>query len=252
MPDRNAVIKMLRASGIECYNRKQWGTAVQNAYFKRRKTHPMPPAPARYHFIHITVTADTDTVKEGKAGARQIETYGYSTPPMVSYHDLITNEAKYFQGQDYGTKGTHTVNDKKIAGFPHDLNLEGYALALMQNVGDEVTDAQVDLAARVFAARELSGWVRRGAPVYPHRKFSPKSCPGDKAMARLNEIQRLKDNYVRRGLPKPKRVVLSRGGRVDQAIKDLQAAKGKGKRRKLITSALKTLLSIKPVNKVRS
>ncbi|WP_232676661.1 hypothetical protein [Nocardioides sp. R-C-SC26] len=203
MPDRSAVIDQLRAAGVECFTRAEWGSPQQKAgaYATRASTHPMPTGPADFHFLHITVTRDSDTVAEGAAGARQIETYGYSSPPMVSYQDLVTNEGRYFQGQDYGTKGTHTVNDKRVPGFPNDLNLLGYACALMQNVDDEVTDIQVQVVAMVFAARELAGWVRRGAPIYPHRKFAAKACPGDRAVARLREIEQLKNDYVKHGLP---------------------------------------------------
>lgn len=197
--NRSAVIDMLEKAGVECYTRDEWGTVRPEAYIKRRVTHPMPDGPADYHFFHITVTPDTDTVLEGKAGARKVESYGLSKPPMVSYQDLITNERKYFQGQDYGTKGTHTVNNKNVPGFPFDLNKEGYALAIMQNVQDEVTDEQVELAAMVYAARELVGFVKKFAPIYPHRKFAYKECPGDKAVARLDEIQKLKDKFVRQG-----------------------------------------------------
>jgi hypothetical protein len=159
----------------------------------------MPSGPADYHFLHISVTADTDTVQEGFAGARQMEGYGYSTPPMVSYHDMVSNEGRYYEGQSYGVKGTHTNNDKKVPGYPKELNFYGYACALMQNVDDEVTDIQVRVVAMVFAARELKGLVRKGAPVLPHRMFAAKSCPGDKAMARLDEIIRLKNQYVQAG-----------------------------------------------------
>lgn len=203
MPDRLTVLEALRSAGVEVYPRSAWGSRAEaaGAYSRRRATHPMPPAPADYHFLHITVTADTDTVQEGAAGARQIEAYGYSTPPMVSYQDLVTNEGKYFQGQDYGTKGTHTVNDKDVPGYPRDLNLFGYATALMQNVGDAVTDEQVDVVAMIFAARERAGWVKRGAPILPHRMFAAKACPGDRAVARLDDIRRLRDKYVKEGLP---------------------------------------------------
>lgn len=120
---------------------------------------------------------------------------------MVSYQDLVTNEGRYYEGQSYGVKGTHTVNDKNVPGFPDDLNLYGYATALMQNVEDDVTDAQVRVVAMIFAARELAGLVRRGAPIYPHRIFAAKACPGDKAMARLPEITQLRHEFVRHGLP---------------------------------------------------
>lgn len=199
-----SVIRRLEAAGVECYTRDEWGSRQEQAgaYDRRRRTHPMPAGPARYHYLHITVTADTDTVAEGAAGARQVEGYGYSTPPMVSYQDLVTNEGRYFEGQSYGVKGTHTVNDKAIPGFPRDLNLYGYATALMQNVGDEVTEAQVQVVAMICAARELEGLVVKGAPIYPHRTFAAKSCPGDKAVARLEEISRLRTKYVREGLPR--------------------------------------------------
>lgn len=193
--------EMLREAGVTYLTRTDWGSPRQadGSYARRRSTHPMPPGPARYHFLHITVTGDTDTITEARAGARQVESYGLSTPPMVSYQDLVTNEGTVLQGQDYGTKGTHTVNDKNIAGFPNDLNLLGYATAILQNVADEVTDVQVERIAMIYAARELLGLVRRGAPVYPHRMFAWKECPGDKAVARLEEIIRLKNRYVTQG-----------------------------------------------------
>lgn len=197
-----SVLARLKAAGVECYSRTEWGSVRPAAYVKRRTTHPMPPGPAPYHFWHITVTPDTDTVLEGKSGARKVESYGLSTPPMVSYQGLVTNEGKWFEGQNYGVKGTHTINDKKVAGFPHDLNKYGYAVAIMQNVKDEVTDAQIRTCAMAFAAAELDGFVKRGAPIYPHRKFANKDCPGDKAVERLPELQKLKDQYVRNGLPK--------------------------------------------------
>lgn len=197
------LIELLRAAGVEAYTRTQWGSPRQadGSYDRRRGTHPMPSGPADFHFLHITVTDDTDLPADGKEAARKVETYGLSTPPMVSYQDLVTNEGRYFEGQSYRVKGTHTVNDKQVPGFPRDLNLYGYATALMQNVGDEVTDDQVRVVAMVFAARELLGLVRRGAPIYPHRTFDWKACPGDKAVARLPEIQRLRDRFVAEGLP---------------------------------------------------
>lgn len=193
------MLTMLRAAGVECSSRAEWGSPreADGSYARRRTTHPMPDGPAKFHFLHITVTPDTDTLLEGAAGARQVESFGLSTPPMVSYQDLVTNEGRYFQGQSYGVKGTHTVNDKDVPGFPRDLNLYGYATAIMQNVGDEVTDEQVRTVALIFAARELLGLVERGAPIYSHRKFDWKECPGDKAVARLAEIERLRDEFVR-------------------------------------------------------
>lgn len=196
------VIDRLRDAGVEVHTRRDWNSPMEaaGAYRKRAFSHPMPPGPAQYHFLHITVTDDTDLPRDGMEAARKVETFGWSSPPMVSYHDLVTNEGRYFEGQSYGVKGTHTVNDKKLAGFPLDLNLFGYATALMQNVGHAVTDQQVDVVAMIAAARELEGLTVVGAPILPHRLFAEKSCPGDLAVARLPEIRELKQHYVRQGL----------------------------------------------------
>lgn len=217
-----SVIQRLRDAGVECYTREQWGSPQEadGSYERRKATHPMPTGPALFHFLHITVTDDTDLPADGFEAARKIETYGYSTPPMVSYHDLVTNEARYFEGQNYGVKGTHTINDKKISGFAYDLNLYGYATALMQNVGDEVTAEQVDLVAMVAAARELEGLVVRGAPIYPHRMFSAKSCPGDLAVARLSEMLALKNTYVRNGLPQEEDMKPEDWDRIRQIVRE--------------------------------
>lgn len=200
--DHMIVIEQLRAAGFECYTRAQWGTVRPNAYAQRGRTHPMPNGPTDFHALHITVTPDTDTKLEGFAGMRKVESFGLSSGgAQVSYQDCVTNEGKYFQGQDYGTRGTHTINDKKVKGFVEQLNEKCYATAIMQNVNDEVTDAQVELIAAIFAARELAGLTKKGAPVYPHRKFAFKACPGDKAVARIPEIVKLKNHYVKFGLP---------------------------------------------------
>lgn len=235
--DAVTVIRQLREAGVEVYTRRQWGSEQQKAgaYARRRQTHPMFVKQARYGFLHITVTSDTDTVREGADGMRQIETYGYSDPPMVSYQWCTTNEGKVFQGQSLGVKGTHTVNDKNVPGYPDDLNGYGYAVALLQNVGDPVTDVQVTVTAMVFAAMKIDGKMERGAPILPHRMFAAKACPGDLAMARLDDIRDAHWDMVRRGSllaePKPTRVSEGRG-MIEDGLILLDAAVKKGKRGK--------------------
>lgn len=225
------VLERLRDAGVEVHSREDWNSPMEaaGAYERRRGTHPMFVPKARYGFLHVTVTPDTDTIPEGAAGARKIETYGYSTPPMVSYQLLVTNEGRVFEGQNFGVKGTHTINDKDVDGYPHDLNGYGYAVALMQNVGDEVSAEQVAAVAMCFAAMQIEGVMERGAPILPHRMFAQKSCPGDLAMARLDEIRRMTGTYVSGGLPQPvlpdTRVSRARGDvktalqRLDRAVK---------------------------------
>src|SRR5215217_1857318 len=103
MDHTTSLVPALRAAGVECFTRAEWGSPRQadGSYANRHTTHPMPVGPADFHFLHITVTRDTDAVQDGAKGARDVESFGLSTPPMVSYQDLVTNEGRYFEGQSY-------------------------------------------------------------------------------------------------------------------------------------------------------
>jgi hypothetical protein len=108
---------------------------------------------------------------------------------------------RLYEGQPLTRRGAHTVNDKPNPSFPTgSLNYDARALALVQDVGDAVTDVQIDSAARWGAALRRSGEAIAHADWFGHRDVTNKSCPGDKGYVRLGELNALTDYYTQYGL----------------------------------------------------
>lgn len=188
----------LAAQGLDITTREQWG--ARQDYTAARSVN----RPARWLFLHVTVTADpADTLAAEAAACRQVEAIGLSRFGIGwSYNAGVMQSGRLYEGQPLTRRGAHTVNDKPNPNFPTgSLNYDARALALVQNVQDAVTDAQIDAAARWGAALRRSGEATINARWYGHRDVTTKSCPGDKGYARLRELNALTDRYTTFGLP---------------------------------------------------
>jgi hypothetical protein len=128
----------------------------------------------------------------------------------MSYNAAAFQSGRLYEGQPVTRRGAHTLNDEQRSKCPvhggsltapsWNLNVTARAIVLPQNVGDVVTDAQVDAVARWGAALILAGEVKRGARWCGHRCVSSKDCPGSHGFERIPEIQRLTEHYVANGL----------------------------------------------------
>lgn len=174
--------------------------------------------PADRVFVHITVTNPRNYSSDDRH-AQAVEAIGRSRFPAtgVSYNRLFAQSGTAYEAQPMGRRGAHTVNDRKrsscsTSGCPGrgksltapgrgwNLNYNARAYSIMQNVGDSVTDKQLHAIARAIAADMLAGLVRRDAPIHGHRCVSSKDCPGGRMWARMGELRKLVDHYVRVGL----------------------------------------------------
>lgn len=183
-------LDLLAASGIKVKKRSQWGPR-----------HPVSSRtmalPGRYLFMHITVTRQTGSLD---SRSRVVEDIGADRFPntRMSYIALLHRGGEVHEGQPRGRKGAHTVNAKRISGFPYDLNAYGHALSYVGLESDPFGEAEIEAAARYFAALVLSG-ESVATVIYPHNKFAAKACPGAKVMAALAEINRRFKAYVKAG-----------------------------------------------------
>lgn len=182
----HGVISRLREAGFAVKTHEEWGSLQRSVYAARLRDKPVN-IPVRYGFLHITVTN-----VHGDEGARLVEAIGMERfGSGVSYNWLVDHtDHTTYQGQFLEAKGTHTINDKNVPGFPYNLNYEGHAVAIMGDVKDPVCDRCVEVIAAIFAAEQLQNCMQRGAHVYPHRTFAAKSCPGDNAVAQLDTINK--------------------------------------------------------------
>lgn len=210
-------IKLLRRSGTKVVTRRQWG-----ARFRASLNRFYPPG--EYLFVHIAVIDNAPSKVERM---RLIERIGVQRFQRTHfpYNDVAFEDGDIYVGQPLKRKGAHTINGKGIDGYPYDLNAHGHAICLPQNVEDRVTDAQKDSIARWAAAKVLSG-ESTAKRILPHRMFAWKSCPGDKMMAELDDVNRLFRQYVRNGLGKEKRPFVNRR-RVNRALRHPGHRRGK-------------------------
>ncbi len=197
--------RLLAAQGLDIGYREGWG-AVQDYTSDRRVD-----TPALGFFLHISVTIDHgDLTGDEHADMRTIERIGqqrfgdpYDQQLGFPYNAAAFDTGRLYEGQPLSRRGAHTVNDKGIAKYGAkgaSLNYGYRALVLPQMEADDVTDAQVDGAARWAAAQARAGLAVRGARWDLHRTVAWKACPGDNGAARLDELNRLTAHYEANGL----------------------------------------------------
>ena len=188
--------RLLAAQGLDIIPREQWD--ARQSYTSARTVEE----PARWFFLHISVTSDpADEPAAEAAACRTVEAIGQQRFGIgCSYNAGTMQSGRLYEMQPLTRRGAHTVNDKGVFGFPKSLNYAGRACVLVQNVQDAVTDAQTDSAARWAAAQIRAGLARPDARWYGHRDFAWKACPGDAGYGRLPELRSLTAHYVKAGL----------------------------------------------------
>lgn len=192
----NEVIDRLRSAGYKVRTRKQWGTQHADVYAYRLRTKPVD-FPVSFMFAHITVTS-----ANGDKGARLVEQIGMERfGSGCSYNWMVDHQTHaIYEGQPLAAKGTHTINDKNVSGFPYNLNYAGHAVAFMAMPGDRFCHKCVELFAAIQAAERLEDIARDSVKFYPHSMFAWKDCPTDAVRNRLDDINNLADQMVKERL----------------------------------------------------
>lgn len=184
----------LAAQGLTMVTRASWG-AVQDYTTGRPVV-----MPARGFVLHISVTQDPDDLAghedDSMRAIERIGTQRFGTQVGFPYNAAAFDTGRLYEGQPLTRRGAHTVNALEVAGFPHDMNWEWRALCLPQLVGDDVTDVQIDAAARWAGAQIRAGYARLDARWSGHRDYANKACPGDKGYARIADLNELTRDYA--------------------------------------------------------
>ena len=183
-------VTLLRNSGVPVQTREQWEAKYRYSANSMGKP--------RYAFLHITVTNPTGNIAKD---SQTVERIGIQRFPNtgISYTALVHQGGTVCIGQPDGRRGAHTLNDKNIAGFPHNLNAVGDAISFVANVQHAFTEKEAESVARYFAARQLAGVANYDGKIRMHRDFAWKECPGTKAMAWITKINQKYTAYVKAG-----------------------------------------------------
>lgn len=177
------VVKNARRRGVVVLSRSQWGSKLPHVYAWRR-IFRKAKQPADTIVQHITVTTPSG---DFKADARTVESIGQARfGSGVSYNWLVDMKTGHVAvGQPLDAKGTHTLNDKGIAGYSYDQNLVARAIAVIGMPGTPLSDAAELAIARLIAAMMDEGAVTKNPDYDPHSKFAWKDCPCDATRDRM-------------------------------------------------------------------
>lgn len=186
-------VEKLRSWGFNVKDHLQWGSSKEALYQQRRTTHPVK-LPVPYAFSHISVTVDDGTLTgDFYHDMQELERIGFQRfQSGISYNwaiDMATGMIG--EGQYLDAKGTHTVNDKNVPGFPNNLNYYGHAIVAIGMPGDLPSEDFIASFAGILAAEQATGQMAGNAPIYPHSYFAAKDCPTEAVRSRLPEIRRL-------------------------------------------------------------
>ena len=242
------VVANLRARGFKVQTRDQWGSKQERVYAYRRLQKPAK-VPADTVFQHITVTLDTGPLSGDFANdVRTVERIGYERfKSGISYNwvvDMATGEIAV--GQPLDAKGTHTVNDKGVAGYSYDQNYWARAIAVLGMEKSVLSKKAAEAIAAIQAAMMEEGAITKTYDYVPHSLVAYKDCPCDSTRSQMSDIRKRAFEMLKKPQKetKPKK---SRGQHIDAAIKHLKKAKKNGKRAEKVRSALESLWSIKPI-----
>lgn len=196
-PKTDALIAALRKRGVEVLTHADWGSQHADIYRSRLDTHPhalLPGKPVDTLWNHITVTHDDGTlVGDFKADCREAERIGFERfGSGVSYNILVDHNAtkpRVALGQFLEAKGTHTVNDKGIAGYSFNQNLVALAVAWIGMPGNKLNAHAVNAIIQLNAALIEVGALTDHYDNVPHSLVAFKDCPTDELRDRLPAIK---------------------------------------------------------------
>jgi hypothetical protein len=202
------VIGRARRRGLVVLSRGEWGSTEEDVYARRRREKPhsqLPGRPTDTVVQHITVTRPTRLgrlaakvanlfrrdLEAFKVDCRAVERIGMQRfGSGVSYNWLVDMKHGFIAaGQPLDAKGTHTVNDKNVPGYSHDLNKVAIAIAVVGMPDTPLTATAKNAITQLVAAHIDEDAVTDTFDYDPHSKFAFKDCPCDPTRTQMPSIK---------------------------------------------------------------
>lgn len=182
----------LRKQGVTVYERHQWGAQYEDVYAWRRENRPVVEQ-ADTVVQHITVTLDHGPLSgDFKADVRMVEDIGQRRfKTGISYNllvDMFTGEVAMGQPLDAG--GSHTQNDKNVAGFSKDQNYWARAIAVLGMPDYKLSRKARRSIVKILVALMEEEDITTGFDYKPHSFFAWKDCPCDSTRDQMGTIYR--------------------------------------------------------------
>jgi hypothetical protein len=163
---------------IQIEPRKVWG-----AKHGRGSLDPGPESLVVIHHAHKPALTVHATVEQEREAVRSIERYHVGPPNNwegIGYNFLVSPAGRIYEGRGWRYQGAH-------AG-PVNPRSEGVCL-LIDGQTTEPSMASI-LAVRALIREGLiTGEIARDYTISGHRDHMPRTCPGDRVYARLQEFR---------------------------------------------------------------
>lgn len=186
------VVALARKRGVTVYTHRQWGSRRIPTYLLRRRS-KRALEPADTVVQHITVTLDTGPLSgHFKTDMRTVERIGYERfQSGVSYNFVVDMETgEVGVGMPLDVKGTHTINDKGVAGFSFDQNYAARAIAVLGMENTPLSKKAEHSIAVLLACMVEVGAITDTFDYEPHSTFAWKSCPCEATRSRMPAIRK--------------------------------------------------------------
>lgn len=201
---QDRVVRNAKRRGVEVKTRAQWGSQHRDVYKTRLVTRRVIVTKAPLFVSHITVTRDDGPLTgDFFADMREVEQIGLERfGSGFSYNwgiDPVTGMVGV--GMPLMAAGTHTVNDKRIDGYPmppSSLNYMARAAAWIGMPGMVPTPEAKEAYAQLLAAHIEEGALTPDFEFKPHSFFASKDCPTQAGRDAMHEIYRRTMNKVGR------------------------------------------------------
>lgn len=190
------VVRNAKARGVEVKTRAQWGSQYPNVYKARLVSRRVAVIRAPLFMSHVTVTRDSGPlVGDFYEDMRTVEQIGYERfGSGFSYNwGIDPHTGMVGVGMPLMAAGTHTVNDKRVGGFPtppSSLNYMARAAAWIAMPGFTITSEAKEAFAQLLAAHIEEGALEHDFTFKPHSFFAAKDCPTQAGRDAMPEIYR--------------------------------------------------------------
>ena len=181
------VVRNARQHGVTVFTRRQC-RIFSPVYQWRRRFRRHAPLPSDTCWQHISVTNPARI----KGDARILHRIGMERfGSGISYNFAVDmSDGKVAVGQSLDAKGTHTINDKRIAGYSFDQNLVSHAIVVVGMPGTKLSKAARRSIVMLLAAMVDEGALTPGFDYNPHSMVAAKDCPCDETRNEMEEIRK--------------------------------------------------------------
>ena len=188
--NKRVMNELRRVASVPVFSHKQWESVHEGLYLTRREIRPAI-IPADTVVQHITVTLDHGPLSgDFIQDMLTLERIGWERfKTGISYNWVVDMETGSIgQGAYLDAQGSHTINNKGVAGFSYNQNEMARAIAVLGMPKTPLSKLAEESIVDILVAMHRGGAITAEPDYLPHSTFAYKDCPCDITRDRMDNI----------------------------------------------------------------